>query len=62
MSELLKRFHNYKESFGVPINKTADMCNIDRQRLYRFSNDNGNLINDEVIRLHNHLLTYEDKK
>lgn len=62
MSDLLKRFEKYRDQFGVPIIKTAELCDIESQRLYRFSNGKGNLINDEVIRLHNHLLTYEAKK
>lgn len=55
MSNLYKKFDNFRNKYGVPIIKVSEETGIRKDRLYRFSAGNGDLRNDDAVTLNEYL-------
>lgn len=55
MSNLLVEFTHFRDKTGIPITKISEHTGIDVQKLYRFSSDNGDLRNDDAVKLYKYL-------
>ena len=62
MSKLFDNFDKFRDKFGVPIIKVSEETGIRRDRLYRFSAGNGDLRNDDAIKLNNYLKQFETEE
>ena len=59
MSKLYKKLDQFRDKYGIPIIKVSEETGIRRDRLYRFTAGNGDLRNDDAIKLHEYLKQFE---
>ena len=59
MSKLFKKLDQFRDKYGIPIIKVSEETGIRRDRLYRFTAGNGDLRNDDAIKLHEYLKQFE---
>ena len=59
MSKLYKKLDQFRDKYGIPIIKVSEETGIRRDRLYRFTAGNGDLRNDDAIKLHEYLNRFE---